>query len=115
MSRCPSLVESKAIRAPSRDQRGEPTEGPPKKVSCTGFKPSLSQIQTSSLPERLEPNAILWPFGENWPLDSTRVEEINLVGGARKPFELGPPIRQMFASSSRCEKTRRLPSRERDG
>ena len=56
-------AELKAIRWPSGDQVGS-DERKPRNVTCLGFEPSLSQIQMSPAPERVEPNAICRPSGE---------------------------------------------------
>ena len=90
------MRESKAIRCPSGEKRGVPELGAPKEVSWIGFEPSLSQIQISKLPERLDRKAILRPSGEmSWSICS-RVEEISLVGGPFGPVQSGPTVRQTF-------------------
>src|SRR6266481_9765629 len=60
----PSVRESNVMSLPSGDQHGDPVLSAPKAVSCTGFVPSASDIQTSSLPERFDENAIWLPSGE---------------------------------------------------
>src|SRR5262245_4775447 len=102
MSVWPAWVESKAIRAPSEDQRGAPTPAPPKLVNCTGTEPSLLQIQISELPDRLDTKAIFLPSGEYRGLVSSCVEEINLVGGLPRPVELDTSVRQRFESINSC-------------
>src|SRR5439155_16865660 len=75
---------------------GVPVEGAPNEVSCTGFEPSLADIQISSLPVRSEPKAIFFPSGEKSISNCVRVEEINLVGPLRGPDQFGPAVRQTF-------------------
>src|SRR4051812_22337816 len=102
MSRLPGARESKAIRCPSGDQRGEPTSGPPNEVTGTGFRPSESHIQISLLPVLAEVKATFLSSGEYCGLKSCRVEEINLPG---PDFSAVPSrsIRQMFVSRNSCE------------
>src|SRR6266852_7797254 len=57
-------IASKAIHLPSGDQEGLPA-CVPNDVSCLQLPPSLWQIHTSSLPDRLDSNATLLPSGEN--------------------------------------------------
>ena len=68
----------------------------PKEVSCTGFDPSLAEIQISALPVRSEPKAIYFPSGEKSKSNCMREEEINLVGPLRGPDQFGPAVRQTF-------------------
>ena len=103
------------ISLPSGDQSGTPTWGPPKKVNCRGFEPSLSQIQTSRLPDREETKTILFPSGEYCGSKFSPVEAINLVGGALLPFDWGTSYLQMFELNSVCVYARRRPSRESEG
>src|SRR5579863_3699629 len=95
MSWLPPAPQSKTTCRPSGDQRGAPGGGPPKKVNCLAFEPSLSPTQISQLPERPELKTILFPSGENcwhsWP----SVEAISLVGGLARPGALVTSNRQM--------------------
>src|SRR5205814_7509369 len=93
ISYSPFAFESKAILAPSGDQRGVVTDAPPNEVSCRAFNPSLSHDQTSAFPERSEINAIFLPSSEYWGEESFRLEEIKeapplweLMPGSRSPF-----------------------------
>jgi hypothetical protein len=74
--------------------------GFPRRVSCLGLDPSLSQIQISSAPERYEPKRICCPSGEYWAKFSYRVDEMNLVARRASSVEAGPPTRQMSILSS---------------
>ena len=66
MSQCPSSPwESKAIRRPSGDQRGEPCDSPGPRVSWTEWVPSASASQIScASPERSDSKATRRPSGE---------------------------------------------------
>ena len=79
--------ELKAMKRPSGDQL-EPAAWPAKLVNCTGFLPSASHTQISSLPERFDVKAILRPSGENCGYCSIRVEEMKLTGA---PAPRRPP------------------------
>src|SRR5215470_4087893 len=81
MSALPSGRQSNTTCLPSGDQLGDPASGPRNEVRRIGFSPSLSQTQISSLPERLETNAIRLPSGEKRGLASRAVETINLARG----------------------------------
>src|SRR5215469_13965717 len=70
----PSVRESNAMSLPSGDQLGDPVLSEPKALSCTGFVPSASDIQTSSSPDRSDSNAIRLPSGEYLGWICTREE-----------------------------------------
>src|SRR5215469_2221424 len=70
----PSVREANAMSLPSGDQLGSPVVSTPKALSCTGFVPSASDIQTSHLPERSDENAIWLPSGEYLGWICTREE-----------------------------------------
>src|SRR5881394_1121648 len=93
MSSLPSFVELKAIHRLSGDHR---PHAPPKDVNCTGLRPSLSQTQISSFPERVELNRIDLPSGECLGAASICLDAMNLSGGLPVAAELGPGIRQML-------------------
>src|SRR5262245_36555278 len=53
----------KTRRRLSGDQRGGPISSPSNRVSCTGFDPSRSHIQTCPSPDRSDTKAIACPSG----------------------------------------------------
>src|SRR5712692_290700 len=114
MSNCPSVSESKAMLRPSGDHRGVPVVAP-KRVSCTAFVPSRSQIQTSLLPDRSDSKAILRPSGESCGPSSLREDEITFLGEWPLGGEPDIPISQVSVSKCVCTKARRFPRREIEG
>src|SRR5579862_2033266 len=85
MSAWPNFRESKAMRFPSGDQRGDPVTGPLKNVRRRLCLDPLSKIQISLRPERLLRNAILFPSGEKRGLEFNPLEEIHGSLGASPP------------------------------
>src|SRR5258707_5191710 len=86
----------KTMLAPSGDHRGASAIGARNEESCRGFPPSLSAIQISSLPVRLETKAILLPSGENSGAVSYPVEKMIFVGRGI-PLDRGFTTLQIFA------------------
>src|SRR5262249_54558168 len=93
------MRESKAMRRPSGDQRGVPVVRS-KEVSWTRFAPSLSHIQISKFPDRVDSKTILLPSGEYCGPWSKFVEAINLIGGLLRPFDCCSSILQMLVSNA---------------
>src|SRR5690242_5420570 len=98
MSELPALGQSNATQWLSGDHLGLPGIEPPKEVSCAQSCPSVSHIQSSKFPERLELKMIFLPSGEYWASPSYRVEAISLVGKLFLSNKFGPATRQIFAS-----------------
>ena len=85
MAELPELQESKAIQRPSGDHRGEPVFCARNEVNWIAWLPSRRETQISSLPVRLDTNAIRSPSGENAGLWSARVELTTGGGLAKAP------------------------------
>src|SRR5215472_11039954 len=79
MSVSPFATESKAICRPSGDQFGLPTLGPPKKVNCLGFEPSLLHTHICIAPERSDWKAMRLPSGDIFGSMSCRDKQIRQV------------------------------------
>src|SRR5262249_12482782 len=96
--------ESNAIHRPSGDQRGDPERTLCRKVSCTGFEPSLAATQISRNPLRSELNTIFLPSGENFGEKSSRVEVATGAAGRTTrtvpPAAIATSMRHMLKSSS---------------
>ena len=105
----PDLGASKAIHRLSGDQRGLP--GSPKEVNCASSRPLLSQVQSSTVPERAEENTIFFPSGEYCGSASRSVDAIHFCGWTRARFDLGPGMRQMLESAT----ISRMPADSRGG
>src|SRR5215510_10952368 len=115
MSALPSGRQSNTICLPSGDQLGDPASGPRNEVRRMGFSPSPPQTHISSLPERLETNAIRLPSGEYRGLASRAVETIRLATGGTFSEPLLSASLKMSSSLVFCLQASRLPSREKAG
>src|SRR5262245_42229672 len=102
MSDRPRARESNATQRPSGDQRGVPLAGPPNEVTCRGFEPSASLIQTSKDPERVELKANWRPFGEKAGSHSSRLDEMSGVGLWAAAGARVRGTRQMFVLATCC-------------
>ena len=67
----------------------------------------MSQLQSSSLPERSEVKEIFFPSGEYCGFHSFRVEEMNFVGGLGFPCDGEISMRQILVSDVECVKASR--------
>src|SRR5690348_7180851 len=90
------------MRSPSGDQSGVPVAGPPIELSRIQLVPSLSHVQISRLPVRLDSKAIFLPSREYWGANSLAVDEIKWIGAFAAVLlpsallQLGTPSRQIF-------------------
>src|SRR5690242_17735351 len=106
MDQEPDVSELNAMDLPSGDQVAQALVPRPIDVNCREFEPSLSHVQISRLPDRLEQNAIRRPSGEGWGFISSRVDEITNSGG-RVIFGPLTPTRHTFWSEISFANTRR--------
>src|SRR5690349_1231483 len=98
MDQEPDVSELKAMDLPSGDQVAQALVPRPIEVNCREFEPSLSQVQISRLPDRLEQNAIRRPSGEGCGFISSRVDEITNSGG-RVIFRPLTPTRHVLVGN----------------
>src|SRR4051812_21500061 len=108
MSQLSEMFELNARNRPSGDHVGQALVPRPIDVTCTGFKPSLSETQISKLPERFEQNATCFPSGEGCGFISSRVDPLSCLG---VPITFGPLIvtRQIFWSEISRANASRFP------
>src|SRR6476661_1036663 len=109
MSALPSTRPSKTIHRPSGDHRGEPDAPRSNEESRLWCWPSVSEIQTPALPDRVEATTILLPSGEHWDDTSALVDAISVLADCLFAMLPDKSACQMLLSLTVCAQARRLP------